>query len=169
MFKGMREAFFFALANFLPNTGWFERKRFWLFKWAGVRVDEDVIIRGPIEISPRSARNLSVGRGSFINTGCRFSCPDEPITIGKFVKIGSRVCFETVEHEKKPTPNHRRDAFSRPIAVEDQVWIGTGVLVLSGVRIEYGAVVGAGAVVTKPVPRLTIVAGCLAKAVGTIE
>jgi acetyltransferase-like isoleucine patch superfamily enzyme len=52
-----------------------------------------------------------------------------------------------------------------PIIVEDDVWLGVGVTVLSGVRIGKGSVVGAGAVVTHDVPEGAIVAGVPARVI----
>jgi acetyltransferase-like isoleucine patch superfamily enzyme len=168
LIREIREVFFVFLANILPNLGYFDRKRFLVLKLAGVRVDADVIIRCPVEISPRSIRNLSIGEGSFINSGCRFSCPDKTITIGNFVKVGARVCFETVDHVQQPIPDQTRGAFSNSIIVEDHAFIGTGTIILSGVRVGYGAIIGAGSVVTKSVPPLTIVAGCPARFIRNI-
>jgi acetyltransferase-like isoleucine patch superfamily enzyme len=53
------------------------------------------------------------------------------------------------------------------IRIEDDVWIGANVTILKGVNIAEGAVVGAGAVVTKNVPSYSIVAGVPAKIVGS--
>ena len=50
-----------------------------------------------------------------------------------------------------------------PIYIEDKVWLGSNVTVLPGVRIKSGAIVAAGAVVTKDVEENTIVAGIPAK------
>ncbi len=49
------------------------------------------------------------------------------------------------------------------IIIEDDVWIGTGVIVLAGVTIGKGAVVAAGSIVTRNVPENAIVAGNPAK------
>ncbi|RFA25156.1 hypothetical protein CAI21_19880 [Alkalilimnicola ehrlichii] len=46
-----------------------------------------------------------------------------------------------------------------PVIIEDDVWIGNNCIVLKGVRIGRGAIVGAGAVVTKDVPAYCIVGG----------
>lgn len=48
---------------------------------------------------------------------------------------------------------------TRPIVIEDKVWIGIGATVLPGVRIGYGAIVGANSVVTHDVPPMTVVGG----------
>jgi serine acetyltransferase len=56
------------------------------------------------------------------------------------------------------------EAFSKGnIVIDDDVWIGYGVTILSGVHIGQGAVVAAGAVVTKDVPPYAIVGGVPAK------
>ena len=52
------------------------------------------------------------------------------------------------------------------IQVDDDVWIGCNAMILSGVHIHQGAVVAAGAIVTKDVPPYAIVAGIPAKVVG---
>lgn len=56
---------------------------------------------------------------------------------------------------------------SKPICIESDVWLGTGVSVLKGVHIEEGAVVAAGAVVTKDIPSYAIYGGVPAKQIGT--
>ena len=58
---------------------------------------------------------------------------------------------------------------TKPIVIEDKVWIGFGVTVLKGVTIGEGAVVGAKSVVTKDVPAWTVVAGNPAKVVKYIK
>jgi len=58
----------------------------------------------------------------------------------------------------------KKEAWSKgPIIVEDDVWIGTRAMILSGVRIGQGAIIAAGAVVTKDVPPYSIVGGNPAK------
>ena len=58
---------------------------------------------------------------------------------------------------------------SAPIKIGDKVWIGFNAIILKGVTIGEGAIVGAGAVVTKDVPPYTVVAGNPAKVVKNIE
>ena len=54
---------------------------------------------------------------------------------------------------------------TKPVYIENEVWIGAGAIILKGVRIGEGAVLGAGSVVTKDVERGAIVAGNPAKLV----
>jgi acetyltransferase-like isoleucine patch superfamily enzyme len=55
------------------------------------------------------------------------------------------------------------------IVIEDDAWIGAGVIILPDIKIGTGAVVGAGAVVTKEVQPYTIVAGVPAKKTGEVK
>jgi acetyltransferase-like isoleucine patch superfamily enzyme len=64
-------------------------------------------------------------------------------------------------------PDYRGPAREERLIVEGDAWIGYGAIVLSGVRVGRGAVLSAGAVVTKDVPRYAIVAGVPARVVGT--
>ena len=55
-----------------------------------------------------------------------------------------------------------------PVVIEDDVWLGTNAVVLPGVRVGRGAIVGAGAVVTRDVPPFTVVAGAPARPIRTL-
>jgi acetyltransferase-like isoleucine patch superfamily enzyme len=85
------------------------------------------------------------------------------ITIGRNVLIGAGACiWDTDFHPLDPhqrREHQTRDARFAPIHIEDDVFIGARALILKGIRIGRGAVVGAGAVVTKDVEACQIVAG----------
>ena len=89
------------------------------------------------------------------------------IRIGNDVFIGPKVNLITINHDVNP--DNRSATYGRPIVIEDKVWIGIAATILPGVRIGYGAIVGAGSVVTKDVPAMTVVAGNPAKVIKTIE
>lgn len=95
------------------------------------------------------------GERVFINQGC-FFLDYGGITIGDRVLIGPRVTLSTSGHPVEL--DERYDFITHaPIVIEDDVWIGAAVTVTPGVRIGYGSVVGAGAVVAKDVPPLSVV------------
>ncbi len=166
----MRELIFLTLANHLPRIKLLDYGRFILYKLAGVKITGKALIFGPLIIRPIGcAGNISIGDMTFLNTHIRFGCPDDRITIGCHCLIGPNVMFETTGHSLVHNPNKGRDRYTRPITVEDEVWIGAGAIVLSGVTVGRGAVVAAGAIVTKDVPPMTLVTGVPAKVTKKIE
>jgi acetyltransferase-like isoleucine patch superfamily enzyme len=87
------------------------------------------------------------------------------LTIGDRVSIAPRVTLVTSSH-----PNHSRirgfaPVSQGPIVIEHDAWLGTGCVILPGVRIGSGAVVGANSVVVDDVPSLHVVAGQPARTV----
>jgi acetyltransferase-like isoleucine patch superfamily enzyme len=80
------------------------------------------------------------------------------VTIGDRVMIGSHTAITSVTHDYSLRTT-RDSLIMKPVAIEDDVWIGAHCTILPGVRIGHGAVVGAGAVVTTDVPPEAIVAG----------
>ena len=80
--------------------------------------------------------------------------------IGKNVCIGEDVRLITGSHD---VTSPHFNLVTRPITINDNVWIATGAIVLPGVTIGEGAVVGAGSVVTKDVEPWTVVGGNPAK------
>jgi acetyltransferase-like isoleucine patch superfamily enzyme len=110
---------------------------------------------------------------------CGYDCDISRADIGSFVSIANRVVigggrhpmewvgmspvfYEGVDSVKAKFSTHSR-APSMRVSIGHDVWIGHSAIVLPGVEIGNGAVVGAGAVVTKSVPPYAIVAGNPAK------
>lgn len=97
--------------------------------------------------------------------------PEEALSIGKYCCIADDVHFFLGgEHDYKTltsypfknrvTKNKIAEAISKgPVIIEDDVWIGYGVIILSGTKIGKGAVIGAGSVVSGIVPPYSIYAG----------
>ena len=110
--------------------------------------------------SPRSIPNLPLGKGVFINIGCRFQ-DTGGITLGDGSLIGHGSTLTTLDHGIDPS--RRADMIPAPVVIGRKVWLGAAVTVVPGVSIGDGAIVGAGAVVTKDVPANAIVAGVPAK------
>ncbi len=109
--------------------------------------------------------NITIGKNVFINSGCCFQ-DQGGIEIGDNVLIGQQVVLATLNHDLQP--EKRGNMFPAPIKIGNDVWIGAHATILSGVNIGNGAVVAAGAVVTKDVPENTVVGGVPAKIIKTI-
>jgi acetyltransferase-like isoleucine patch superfamily enzyme len=99
----------------------------------------------------------SFGDRVFINQGC-YLLDLGGVTIGDRVLIGPRVTLSTGGH---PVELHERYDFltHAPIVIEHDVWIGAAATVTPGVTIGHGSVIGAGAVVARDVPPLSVVTG----------
>lgn len=87
------------------------------------------------------------------------------ITIGNYVHTGVNVVMLGFNHGfyTRDIPTIEQDYLDAPIIIEDDVWIGTGAIILAGVTIGKGAIIAAGAVVNKDVPNYAIVGGVPAK------
>ncbi len=107
-------------------------------------------------------RGFFMGRGSVINQNCRLDTRGG-IRIGNHVSISAQVCILTADHDLKSIDFRGR---TKSVEIEDFVFVGTGALILPGVRLGRGCAVGAGAVVTHNVDDYTIVAGNPAQKIG---
>ena len=93
--------------------------------------------------------------GGFINEGVTITCASE-IHIGKGANIAREAVIRDYDGHYIEELNYRT---SKPVRIEDNVWIGYRAMVLKGVTIGEGSIVAANAVVTKDVPAHCIVAG----------
>jgi acetyltransferase-like isoleucine patch superfamily enzyme len=101
---------------------------------------------------------LSLGSG-YLNTGTSIACFSS-ITIGHDAAIGPDVYIRDSDSHaisRSSRPN------TQPIRIGDHVWIGSRAMILKGVTIGDGAIVAAGAIVTKDVEPGTLVAGAPAR------
>jgi acetyltransferase-like isoleucine patch superfamily enzyme len=110
-----------------------------------------------------SGRRVRVGRGTVINRGC-FLYTTGGLVIGEHVSISAGTWLITGSHD---IGAHDFATVFRPIVIEDHVWIGVRATILPGVTIGKGAVVTAGAVVTRDVDAYGIAAGVPASIIGT--
>ena len=117
---------------------------------------------------------VSVGNGSYGPLDVRFfGAADERLSIGHYVSIGEDVKFICGGNHRTDSistypfrhfNNGQTEALSKgPIVIGDDVWIGTGAMILSGVTVGQGAVIAAGSVVTKDVEPYAIVGGVPAR------
>lgn len=108
---------------------------------------------------------ISIGNNVWINMGCYLAGTGGPIKIGNDVLIADSVRMYTLDHKygEVDKPVKEQGVKRGGIFIEDNVWIGSGVLILKGVSVGKGSVVAAGAVVTKDIPEGVLVAGVPAK------
>jgi acetyltransferase-like isoleucine patch superfamily enzyme len=142
------------------NTGYRtpEEVRALLARLTGKTVDESVVVFPPFY--SEFGKNLTLGKDTFINSGCRFQ-DTGGIVIGHGTLIGHGTTLTTLNHGVDPA--RRADMSPARVTIGDKVWLGAAVTVVPGVTIGDGAIVGAGAVVTKDVPVNAVVAGVPAR------
>ncbi len=110
-------------------------------------------------------KNIHIGKHVFINSGCQFQ-DQGGIYIGDGALIGHSVVLATLDHDLDPA--HRADLYPKPIHIGKNVWIGAHATVTQGVSIGDGAVIAAGAVVTKDVLPDTVVGGVPARRIKSL-
>lgn len=109
-----------------------------------------------------NANNIKIGQDSIIGENVVLDGRDN-LTIGDHVDIASQVMIYNAEHNIN---DPKFSAIVGEVVVEDYVFIGPRAIILPGVKIGRGAVIGAGAVVTKDVLPGKIVGGVPAKEIG---
>ena len=87
------------------------------------------------------------------------------VTVGNRVMIASHASITSVTHDYN-SDWMRSTVVTRPIAIEDDVWIGAHAVIMPGITVGRGAVVGAGCVVTHDVDPYSIVVGVPGRVVG---
>ncbi|MBE6500253.1 MAG: sugar O-acetyltransferase [Methanobrevibacter thaueri] len=130
----------------------------------GCEVSDDFRVFPPFTTD--FGKNIHLGKNVFINSGCRFQ-DQGGIYIGDNVLIGHNVVLATLNHDENPS--RRANLIAKPIKIGDNVWIGSNATILPGVTIEDGAIIGAGAVVTRDVLKNTIVGGVPAKYIRDVK
>lgn len=135
--------------------------RRWLLKIIRAKIGTGTYINRKCYIM--DPNRLKIGTFSHVNRMCTLDARGG-ISIGDSVSVSHGVMLMSGSHEYN-TKNFNVKYL--PIEIEDYVWIGCGAIILQGVTIGKGAVVSAGAVVTKNVDPYTIVGGVPAKPIGT--
>ena len=124
-------------------------------------------IYGDVLLETGEGGAITVQANSRIHRGCHLISYESPILIGRDVGIAQNCAIYSYDHGIRPgAPISGQPLESKgPVIIGDHAWLGTGVIVLSGVRIGAGAVIASGAVVTSNVPDQAIAAGVPARVV----
>ncbi len=110
--------------------------------------------------------NIIIGNNCYFNYNITILDSFE-VKIGNNVFIAPNVLISAVTHSLEA--KERCNLEGGETIIEDDVWIGAGAIIFPKIRIGKGAVIGAGAVVTKDVPPKTVVAGVPAKVIKTLQ
>jgi acetyltransferase-like isoleucine patch superfamily enzyme len=110
-----------------------------------------------------NGRNVLLGDRNVINFGCLLDGRAYRIITGADVSIGPEASILTLGHDPQSPVFADKGG---EVVIGDRVWIGYGAVILPGINIGEGAVVGAGAVVTKDVAPFVIVGGNPAQEIG---
>ena len=127
---------------------------------------DDVCIRAPFRVD--YGYNIHIGDRLFANLGLTILDVCE-VRIGDDVQIGPNVQLLGATHPLNPLDRKRMWEGGLPITIEDNVWLGGGAIIMPGVRVGHDSVIGAGAVVTKDVPALSVAVGSPARVIRTIN
>ncbi len=103
---------------------------------------------------------ISLGDDFTCSFGATFRAVESEIRIGNQVNVGPMAAVIGGNHGTDPDrPMQEQPHLSKPVIIGNDVWVGTGSIILPGVTISDGAVIAAGSVVTRDVEKMTIVAG----------
>lgn len=145
-----------------------------LFHWIGNKTPESMgAVRSWLvrRFIASCGQQVSIGRKSLIHkhvtigdgSGVGYECTlNGPVHIGNNVMMGPWVLVYTQNHRLDRTDIPMRQqgmSETRPVTIEDDVWIGARVILLPGVTVGKGSVIGAGAVVSRDIPPYSVAVG----------
>ena len=130
-----------------------------LLKIAGVKISQNTVISSENEFEGY-LNKLSIGEYTFI--GKVHIATHADVVIGNYVVINDGVKILTASHD---VCDPSWSTTTKPVTIDDYAWIATDAIILPGVHIGKGAIVGAGAVVSKDVPDGAISVGNPAKVI----
>jgi acetyltransferase-like isoleucine patch superfamily enzyme len=133
-------------------------------KITGRQVDESFSLFPPFYTD--CGKNLKIGKNVFFNSGVKIQ-DQGGVIIEDGALIGHNVVIATLDHSLDP--NHRGNLIPAPIHIGRNVWVGANATICKGISIGDGAVIAAGAVVTKDVPAGTVYGGVPAKFIKKVQ
>lgn len=136
--------------------------RFRILNGATVRIGDRVRIDSRAEL--HSDGSLTIGSDAYIGTGSIIVAA-ERITIGNDALIAAYVTIRDQDHRSRSgdTPYRLQGLETSPIAIGNNVWIGTGAVILKGTTVGDNCVIGANSVVTRALAKNTRAAGSPAR------
>ena len=111
----------------------------------------------------RGKNNIEIGDGVSIGAFSHL-WGQGGIKIGNGVMIASHTAITSLTHNAE-VEDMFSNVISKPVTIEDDVWIGAHSVIMPGITIGRGAVIGAGSVVTEDIPSMAIAMGAPAKTI----
>ncbi len=166
--RAIRLAAYYLFARHLPASNTrpgllFQPIRRWICRGLFLRAGRGINVEKGAYFG--DGAQIEIGDGSAIGVNCEVV---GPVRIGHHVMMGPDVIILTQNHHFERLDIPMCEQGYRPpeaVVIGDDVWIGTRAIILPGVTIGRGAIIGAGAVVTKDVPDYAIVGGVPAKVI----
>lgn len=147
---------FLHFAGYIPS----HHIRRFFYRISGMKIgDGSTIHMGAKFYDPG---NIRIGEDSIIGEGVVLDGRDKLI-IGDHVDIASEAMIYNAEHD---VHDAEFKAKTEPVYIQDYVFVGPRAIILPGITVKKGAIVAAGAVVTKDVEEYSIVGGVPAKVIG---
>jgi acetyltransferase-like isoleucine patch superfamily enzyme len=141
----------------LPSTRLFPLKC-QLLSISGVDIQPTARVCSSLRIV--TSGRLVIGVDTFIGHEVLIAGGDSSIIVGNYCDIAPRVTIVSGGHEIAGAgPRAAGRGNSKPIVIEDGVWIGAGAIILGGVRIGQHSVIGAGSVVVRDIPPYSVAVG----------
>jgi maltose O-acetyltransferase len=153
----------------LPRGG-LSRTRTAVHRLLGLSIGDGTLLVSSLAVigGRGSWRNVSIGSNCFINQGCVLDAT-APIEIGNDVNFGHDVLVTTSAHRIGHADRRAGALEPAGVRIGNGAWLASRVVVLPGVEIGAGAVVAAGAVVTRSIPPHTMVGGVPARKIKPLD
>lgn len=118
-------------------------------------------------VDVRHIENVHIGKGSYVNGGMLAASEEACISIGENCMISYAVHMRTDKHRHSDVgaPMCEQGHDYEDIIIGDDVWIGYGAQIMSGVTIGSHSIIGAGAVVTHDIPQYSVAVGVPARVI----
>ncbi len=166
---GIEKAVRFAAGEIqkaLLKIAWLPPIRKALLQLYGCRIGKETVVLNVdfVNLYRTGFRGLRIGNNCFIGDGCLFDLADR-IEIGPNTTLAQRVVINThlnVGFNQHPLQK-KFPAFSKPVSIEENCFVGIGSIILAGTVIRSNSFVGAASMVNKEVPPNSVVGGVPAK------
>lgn len=160
MIKTLSLILYYSFARYVPNMLFGNKLRGFLCKFIFKKCGKNICVEKMAFFG--MGNYLEVGDNSGIGVRSYLSNVDKgELTIGNNVMMGPDVIIFTKQHSHSDTskPMNLQGYYFSPVTIGNDVWIGTRVIIMSGVKIGDGSIIGAGSVVTRDIPPYSIAGG----------